>query len=214
MNVSRPFIAGIGGGTGSGKTTLARAVRDLLGPGMVTVIETDSYYRDLSHIPEPERHHVNFDHPEALDVDLMADHLQKLRLGRTVQVPAYDFTTHCRTDAMITIEPRPIVIVEGIFALAVPQIRNQLDVTVYIDEHPDVRLKRRIERDIRERGRTAEMSFRQYTQHVLPMHAQYVEPSRHNADMILKSSSETDRLLEVLRAALPERDVTDPATTA
>ncbi len=200
--MNAPYCAGISGGTGSGKTTLARHVRDMLGPDTVTIIESDCYYRDLSHIPEQERRMVNFDHPDALDVGLLASHLRELRACRPVRTHAYDFTTHCRTCAAVELLPRPIILVEGILVLSCPEIAPLLDLKVYIDEQPAVRRERRMLRDCRERGRTPEMSALQYERDVLPMHARYVEPGKKNADIILAGSADTDRLLGVLRAAL------------
>lgn len=205
MTALAAYCVGIAGGTGSGKTTLARSVCELLGPDVVTVIEADSYYRDLSHLPEEERHRVNFDQPDALDIDLMAAHVQELRCGRSVHMSAYDFTTHCRTNTTFCLLPHPIILVEGILVLACQSIVRLLNLKVYIDECPEVRRERRMLRDVRERGRTADTVSLQYATHVLPMHARYVEPAKHNADIILTSSAETDRLLPLLRAALAER---------
>jgi uridine kinase len=205
MTALAAYCVGIAGGTGSGKTTLTRSVCELLGPDMVTVIEADSYYRDLSHLPVQERHHVNFDHPDALDIDLMAAHLCELRAGRPVHAQAYDFTTHCRTINVLKLMPCPIILVEGILVLACQPIVRLLDLKVYIDERPDVRRERRLLRDVRERGRTMETVSLQYATHVLPMHERYVEPGRYNADIILTSSAETDRLLPVCRVPLWER---------
>jgi len=197
-----PYCAGIAGGTGSGKTTLARRVRDLLGREMVTVVEADTCYRDLSLVPAPQRQLVNFDHPDALDIELLAGHLGELRRGRTVHTHTYDFTTHCRTERVISLLPRPVILVEGILVLACDPVARLLDLKVYIDERPSVRRERRLLRDVNERGRTHEMSSLQYANHVLPMHARYVEPSKHNADIILGSSDETGPLLEALRTVL------------
>lgn len=202
MSSPGPYCAGIAGGTGSGKTTLARSLRDLLDADSVTVIEADWYYRDLSNLSAQERHLVNFDHPDALDTDLMAAHLHELRAGRAVRVHNYDFTTHCRTDSVFELLPRPLILVEGILVLACPAIAPLLDLKVYIDEQPDVRRARRMLRDCRERGRTPEMSALQYERDVLPMHARFVESGKKIADIILSSSADTDRLLGVLRKAL------------
>lgn len=202
MSRPGPYCAGIAGGTGSGKTTLARRVRDLLGHDAVTVVEADSYYRDLSRVPAPQRHLVNFDHPDAMDIELLTGHLEELRRGRAVHSHSYDFTTHCRTGRMISLLPRPVILVEGILVLACDQLLRLLDLKVYIDERPDVRRERRFLRDVRERGRTPEMSALQYERDVLPMHERYVEPAKKNADIILSGSSDTGRLVEVLRAVL------------
>lgn len=200
-----PYCVGIAGGTGSGKTTLARTLCDLLGPDAATVVETDSYYRDLSDLPAKERHLVNFDHPDALDVELMAAHVQKLCRGRSVRMHAYDFTTHCRTNTMVKLQPRPIILIEGIFVLTCEPVVRLLDLKIYIDERADVRRERRMLRDIRERGRTPDMISRQYENHVVPMHERYVEPYKKNADIILCNSNETDRVLPLLRESLTGR---------
>jgi uridine kinase len=197
-----PYCVGIAGGTGSGKTTLAYRLQSIFGPEQVTVLEADYYYRDLSHMPAQERHRVNFDHPVALDIELMAAHLRELRQGRAVRMNVYDFTTHCRTDAVVSLEPRPLILVEGILVLSCPAVSDQLDLKVYINEDADVRRERRLQRDVRERGRAPEMSALQYERDVLPMHARYVEPALKDADIVLSSSADTDRLLSVLRAAL------------
>jgi uridine kinase len=148
---------------------------------------------------------VNFDHPDALDIDLMAEHLQELRCGRPVRMNAYDFTTHCRTNTLRCLLPRPIILVEGILVLACQPIVRLLDLKVYIDECPEVRRERRMLRDVRERGRTPEMSALQYERDVLPMHTRYIEPVKKDANIILSSSAETDRLLPLLREALSQR---------
>lgn len=202
MSGTIPYIAGIAGGTGSGKTTLARHVRDLLGCEAVTVIEADSYYRDLSHMPARERHLVNFDHPDALEAGLLAAHLQELKCGRAVRAHRYDFATHCRTRELINLQPRPVIIVEGILVLACDPVARLLDLKVYIDERPEVCRERRMLRDVRERGRTPEMSALQYANHVLPMHACYVEPCRRTADIILAGSDAAGPLIEILRSVL------------
>ncbi len=202
MKEAHPYCVGIAGGTGSGKTTLAYNLQSVLGYDKVTVLEADYYYRDLSHMLAQERHRINFDHPDALDVELMAAHLRELRQGRAVRMSVYDFTTHCRTDAMVSLEPRPLILVEGILVLSCPAVAEQLDLKVYINEDADVRRERRLQRDVRERGRAPEMLALQYERDVLPMHARYVEPALKDADIVLSSSADTDRLLSMLRAAL------------
>ncbi len=205
MNTPAAYCVGIAGGTGSGKTTLTQSVCGLLGSEIVTVIEADYYYRDLSHISAAKRHLVNFDHPDALDFDLMTAHMYELRQGRTVRMSAYDFTTHCRTDRMISLLPRPIILIEGILVLSCQQITRLLDLKVYIDELPELRKKRRMQRDIRKRKRTPDMFSLQYEKYVLPMHARYVEPCKDSADIILSNSNETDQLLSLLHVALSKR---------
>jgi uridine kinase len=202
MKTPAPYCVGIGGGTGAGKTTLAHSLCDLLGSETVTVVETDHYYRDLSHLPPSKRHHVNFDHPNSLEIELLAEHLHSLCRGHTVRTQTYDFTTHCRTRHIVTLVPRPIILVEGIFVLTCQPLICLLDLKVYIDEDPGIRRTRRIQRDVEERGRTADMSSMQYENHVLPMHERYVEPGRHNADIILSTSTETDLLLPLLHRAV------------
>jgi len=179
------MFIGICGGTGSGKTTIARAIVDAVGAERVVLIEQDSYYRNLADMPLDERHQANFDHPDSIDSDMLVDHLIRLKQGLTVEMPLYDFVTHTRSDRIEIIEPRPVVIVEGILIFSEPRVLHLLDVRIFVDTPSDVRLMRRLRRDIIERGRTFERTMAQYERTIRPMHFEFVEPSKRHADIII-----------------------------
>ena len=181
----RPFTVALAGGSGSGKTSLTRALVGAIGPRQCAVLDHDSYYRDLSHLPLEVRAEANFDHPESLENSLLARHLADLRQGLAVQRPSYDFTQHARRPQTTLVEPRPIILCEGILLLAVPELREAFDLRVYIDTPADVRALRRVQRDIQERGRTVESVVHQYLTSVRPMHERFVEPARESADLVL-----------------------------
>jgi len=200
----RTSVVGVCGGSGSGKTTLARQLVTGLGPARVVTIGFDSYYHDLSHLPHGERVVVNFDHPDSLDGDLFVHHLDELRAGRAVDVPVYDFAAHTRTGTHERIEPRPVVLVDGILLLAFPEVRDRLDLAVFVDAPEGVRLHRRTARDVVERGRDPEGVRRQFAATVAPMHDAHVEPHRHHADRVVRHDEDRalviDELLERVRA--------------
>ena len=179
------LLVGVAGGSGSGKTTVSRSIVDSLPTQHVTAIEHDAYYRDLRHLPYEERARINFDHPDSLDNDLFCAHLDELRAGRGVDRPQYDFATHLRDPRSVRLEPSPIVVVEGILVLALPAIRERLDVKLFVDTDPDIRLMRRVRRDIEQRGRTFAQIRQQYYESVRPMHLAFVEPSKRFADVII-----------------------------
>jgi uridine kinase len=179
------MFIGICGGTGSGKTTIARAIVDAVGAERVVLVEQDSYYRNLADMPLDERHQANFDHPDSIDSDMLVRHLIRLKQGLTVEMPLYDFVTHTRSDEIEIIEPRPVVIVEGILIFAEPRVLNLLDVRIFVDTPSDIRLMRRLRRDINERGRTFERTLEQYRRTIRPMHFEFVEPSKRHADIII-----------------------------
>lgn len=179
------MIIGICGGTGSGKTTIARRIVDSVGAENVVLVEQDSYYRNLSDMPLDERKHANFDHPDSIDSDLLVNHLKRLRNGQTIDMPIYDFVTHTRRDESELIEPKPVVIVEGILIFAEPTILDLLDVRVFVDTPDDIRLIRRLRRDVQERGRSFERTLWQYEHTIRPMHYEFVEPSKRHADIII-----------------------------
>lgn len=181
----RPLFIAIAGGSGSGKTTIARSVVNLVGGDKVVYLQQDAYYRDQSHLDVEDRLQINYDHPDSIELELLVEHLQALRNGQAIERPIYDFETHTRTEETYTIAPEPAVIVEGILLLADPDLRACFDVRVYIDTEPDVRLMRRIQRDIVERGRSVESVLAQYEKTVRPMHHQFVEPSKRYADIII-----------------------------
>ncbi len=182
---SRPLFIAIAGGSGSGKTTIARSVVDLVGRDKVIYIQQDAYYRDQTHLAIEDREKINYDHPDALELDLMAKHLDDLRNGQPIERPVYDFESHARTTDTITLVPEPAVIVEGILVLSDPELREQFDLRVFIDTDADLRLIRRLRRDILERGRTVESVLSQYERTVRPMHDRFVEPSKRYADIII-----------------------------
>ncbi len=181
----RPIVIGIAGGSGSGKTTIAHAMLEELGHDRAVLILHDSYYRDLSHLSPEQRGAQNFDHPDALETALLVRHLEALLRGEAIDKPLYDFTTHTRRAETEHVEPRPVILVEGVLVLAEPTLRERMDLKIYVDTDADLRIMRRLERDIRERGRTMESVFAQYLASVRPMHLRYVEPSRAFADLVI-----------------------------
>lgn len=181
----RPVIIGIAGGSGSGKTTIALAVVEAVGSDRVVLIQHDAYYRDLSHLAFEERIRTNFDHPDSLETELLISHLRILRRGTAIDRPVYDFGNHTRTDGTVAVDPEPVVIVEGILVLTEPELRDLMDLRIYIDTPGDLRVLRRLERDLVERGRTVGAVIAQYLGTVRPMHLQFVEPSKRHADIIV-----------------------------
>ncbi len=181
----KPIIVGVAGGTGSGKTTVAQAILERVGRDRIAYIQHDSYYRDLSHLPLEERARVNFDHPDALENELLVQHLRQLCAGRPAEVPIYDFTTHTRRPETRTVYPHRVILVEGILIFADKTLRDMMDVKIFVDTDADIRFIRRLQRDIAERGRTMESVIRQYLETVRPMHLEFVEPSKRYADVII-----------------------------
>ena len=179
------MIIGISGGTGSGKTTAARRIIDSIGEANVLYLQQDSYYRNLADMPRDFRDRVNFDHPDALDGELLLNHLEALRAGEPIECPVYDFVTHTRRPESVHVEALPVIIVEGILVFHDARMRRLMDMKIFVDCDPDIRFIRRLERDIRERGRSVESVVEQYTATVRPMHLQFVEPSMRYADIIL-----------------------------
>ncbi len=198
------MIIGISGGTGSGKTTIARKVIEAVGKKKVILIEQDSYYRNLEDMPLDERHQANFDHPDAIDSELLDNHLKRLKSGHEVEMPVYDFKTHTRNSETDRIIPKPVVIVEGILIFAEPRILSLLDVRVFVDTPDDIRFIRRLKRDIAERGRTVESVIEQYFATVRPMHFEFVEPSKRNADIIIPEGGNPDVGIEFLCGKIRE----------
>jgi len=180
-----PVIIGIAGGTGSGKTTVAKEVLKHFPGASVVTIHHDSYYRDRSHLPFEERVTINYDHPDAFENQLMLHQLMQLKAGETIQKPLYDYETHTRKKETLTVRPARIVLLEGILVLALSEIREILDIKLYVDTDADERFIRRLRRDMVRRGRTAEQVIEQYLDTVRPMHLQFVEPSKRYADVII-----------------------------
>ncbi len=185
MSVNVPVVIGIAGGSGSGKTTVLHRITREFGSDAIAVLEHDAYYRDLSHLSPEKRARFNFDHPEALETGLMREHLDRLVAGEAIEKPVYDFTTHTRKEETVTVDPRPVIIIEGILVLAESVLEEQMDIKIYVDAADDIRLMRRIRRDMQERGRSIEGILRQYERTVRPMHLEFVEPSRREADIII-----------------------------
>lgn len=180
-----PILIGVAGGTGSGKTTVAQQILDRVGRDQIVHLQHDQYYRDRSHVPFDQRTHMNFDHPDSLDTHLLIEHLKGLREGRAVEVPQYDFAQHVRKKEARRLDPRPIILVEGILIFADPELCKMFDIKIFVDTDADIRFIRRLKRDITERGRTMESVMTQYQDTVRPMHLEFVEPSKRYADVIV-----------------------------
>lgn len=210
MERTKPVTLGIAGGSGSGKTTVASALLERVGPENIAVVAHDSYYKDLSHLPDNQRAQVNFDHPDSLDTALMTQQIRLLQQEHSVQVPIYDFTIHERTTKTRLVEPRPIILVEGILILAEASLRELCDIKIFVDIDPDVRFIRRLERDTCERGRSVESVVQQYMTTVRPMHLRFVEPSKRYADVIIPEGGYNtvaiDIVAERIRRVLSEWD--------
>lgn len=196
------LIIGVAGGTASGKTTVVEAILERVGHARIAHIQHDSYYKDLSHLPLEERRKFNFDHPDALDTPLLIQHLQQLRRGDAVDVPRYDFATYCRLSETRRVCPCAVVIVEGILILAEPALRPLIDLKIYVDTDADLRLIRRLKRDIAERDRTVESVIEQYLSTVRPMHLEFVEPSKRYADVIIPLGGQNVAALELVAARI------------
>jgi uridine kinase len=179
------MIIGMCGGTGSGKTTVANRILESVSKDEVVFLQQDSYYRNLDELPLDIRNVVNFDHPDAIDNNLLVEHLRALKAGRAAEVPLYDFKTHSRREETLHVEPQPIIIIEGILIFAEQRLLDEMDIKVYVDTPDDIRFIRRLRRDVAERGRTAESVIEQYLATVRPMHMQFVEPSKRYADVII-----------------------------
>ena len=199
------MIIGICGGTGSGKTTIARKIVEAVGAENVVLVEQDSYYRDLADMPLDERHQANFDHPDSLDSNLMVNHLLRLKQGLPAEMPLYDFKTHTRTNNIEIIEPRPVVIVEGLLIFSEPRVLDLLDVRVFVDTPDDIRLIRRLKRDHAERGRTFERTMDQYVRTIRPMHYEFVEPSKRHADVIIPEGAQMGVSVDFLCGMVREK---------
>lgn len=197
-----PILIGIAGGTGSGKTSIAKQLLKEYGEGEVVVLEQDAYYNDLSHLQLDNRHQQNFDHPDAIDIELFNHQLIKLMKGQPVDVPVYDFTTHSRKDQIRSIQPHHVIVVEGILALHYPVLRELMDIKIFVDTPDDIRFIRRITRDVEDRGRTVQSVINQYLNTVRPMHQQFVEPSKYFSDIIIPEGGQNKVAIDLLRTKI------------
>ena len=192
------LIIGIAGGSGSGKSTLARNLTERFGRKDVAVISHDNYYKRHDHMSYEERCLLNYDHPDAFDNDLLIEHLNELKRGNSILCPIYDYSVHNRSDKTIRIDPAPVVLVDGILIFSEPALCDLFDYRIYVDTDADVRILRRLVRDVRERGRTIESVLTQYLTTVKPMHEAFVEPSKRKADIIIPNGGENGPALEML----------------
>jgi len=206
----KSIIIGIAGGTGSGKTTIAKNIIQEYGPGEVVRLDLDSYYRDLSSLSREERAATNFDHPSSLEIDLLVQHVEALSQGKAVEIPIYNFATHNRAKETRTVEPHKVIIIEGIMALYFPELTSKMDVKLYVDTPSDIRFIRRLKRDIIERGRSVDSVIDQYKATVRPMHSQFVEPNKYQADVIIPEGGMNHVAVDLIRtkidAVLREKD--------
>ncbi len=198
------MIIGICGGTGSGKTTIARKIVESVGVEKVVLVEQDSYYIDLAELSLDERRRVNFDHPGSIDIDLIVTHLKQLKKGNSIEMPVYDFATHTRESDNKMTNWSPVIIIEGILIFSQPEILALLDLKVFVDTPADIRLLRRIRRDIQERGRTLEQTLNQYEKTIRPMHFEFVEPFREKADVIIPEGKNRQMLMNNLCSLIVE----------
>jgi uridine kinase len=200
-----PLVLGIAGGSGSGKSTIAKSILEALPPGTGVLLQQDHYYRSQSHLAEAERASVNYDHPDALELELLTSHLDALRAGEPITRPTYDFTIHDRLKTGVHIEPAAIIVVEGILVLADERLRSRFEVKLYVDTDPDIRVMRRIRRDLEHRGRTFAQVRKQYYESVRPMHLAFVEPSKRFADIVIPEGGQNRVALDFLLSFVQER---------
>ncbi|MGE5463332.1 MAG: uridine kinase [Syntrophothermus sp.] len=195
-----PLVIGIAGGSGSGKTTVAQAILQRVGSDRIAYLQHDSYYKDLRGLPPAQRNEFNFDHPNSLETELLVRHIAALRNGKPVEVPIYDFSTDSRTTETYTVQPRNVILVEGILIFTEPALRKVFDIKIFVDTDPDLRFIRRLERDIHERGRTTDSVVKQYLHTVRPMHLEFVEPSKRYADIIIPEGGHNQAALDMVVA--------------
>lgn len=207
-----PLVIGIAGGTGSGKTTVANVILKRVGAHHIAYVPHDAYYRNFADLPKAQRDLINWDHPNSLETDLMIEHVKTLKAGRRVELPVYDFTMHARTAQTVPVEPQPIVIVEGILIFVDAILRDLFDVKIFVDTDPDLRLIRRLQRDIAERGRTAESVIHQYLSTVRPMHLEFVEPSKRYADVIIPEGGYNEVAIDMVIARIAEMLESQPGS--
>lgn len=201
----KPLIIGVAGGSGSGKTTVVNHIINSVGRDNIVLLQHDSYYRDLKHLSFEERSTQNFDHPASLETELMIRHIQALLEGYPVEVPIYDFTRHVRKEETHSIHPKEIILIDGILIFSEKELRKLTNIKLYVDTDDDIRLLRRIKRDILERKRSLESVLHQYQQYVRPMHLEFVEPSKRYADIIIPRGGENQVALDMVNALIQER---------
>lgn len=197
MGESGIIVIGIAGGTGSGKTTLVKALVNRFGDD-ITVLSHDNYYKRHDELTYEERSKLNYDHPDAFDTDMMIDHLRRLRQGESIECPTYDYTIHNRAEAVLRIEPKKVIVIEGILIFENRALCDEMDIKIFVDADADVRLCRRIRRDVKKRGRTIDSVVEQYLTTVKPMHEQFVEPSKKNANVIVPEGGKNVIALEMI----------------
>jgi uridine kinase len=200
MKPPGPLVIGIAGGSGSGKTTVAQTILQRVGSDRIAFLQHDSYYKDLRGLPPVQRNQFNFDHPNSLETGLLIEHIAALRKGKAVDVPIYDFSTDSRTAETFTVQPRDVILVEGILIFTEPALRKVFDIKIFVDTDADLRFIRRLERDITERGRTTESVIKQYMHTVRPMHLEFVEPSKRYADIIIPEGGHNTAALDMVVA--------------
>jgi uridine kinase len=200
--VQESVVIGVAGGTGSGKTTIARQILERAGTEYVSIIQHDAYYKDLRALPLAQRSMRNFDHPDALDNDLLITHLQRLKSGQPIEVPVYDFAAHVRTAETEQVVPHRVILLEGILIFADETLRELMDVKIYVDTDADIRFIRRLQRDLSERGRTMESVIHQYLATVRPMHEEFVEPSKRYADIIIPEGGFNEVAIAMIAARI------------
>ncbi len=202
MNNRSPLVIGIAGGSGSGKTTVAQTILQRVGPDRISFLQHDAYYKDLSGLPPVQRAEFNFDHPNSLETELLTQHILQLKSGQPVEVPIYDFSTHSRTERTYTVQPRGVILVEGILLFTEAALRELFNVKIFVDTDPDLRFIRRLERDISERGRSMETVVKQYLSTVRPMHLEFVEPSKRYADVVIPEGGFNAAALDMVVARI------------
>jgi uridine kinase len=194
----KPVVIGVAGGSGSGKTSVTKAIYDHFQGHSILMLEQDYYYKDQSHLPFEERLKTNYDHPLAFDNDLLIEHLHQLLQYKPIKKPVYDYKLHTRSDEVIHVEPKDVIILEGILVLDDERLRNLMDIKVYVDTDADIRIIRRLQRDIKERGRTMESVIDQYINVVRPMHNQFIEPTKRYADIIIPEGGQNHVAIDLM----------------
>jgi len=197
-----PLVIGVAGGSGSGKTTVVRKIIESVGENSINLVQHDAYYRDLSHMNAEDRAKQNFDHPASLQTELMVRHVQALKKGFAVEIPKYDFSNHVRKTETLTLRPRKVVLLDGILIFSEKTLLDLMDIKLFVDTDSDIRLLRRLQRDIIDRGRTLESVLRQYERYVRPMHLEFVEPSKRHADIIIPRGGQNTIALEMVTARI------------